>query len=319
MKKKLVTLFVCAIILSLFVTLAACNKPDEDAEENMTIRLSTTTSVNDSGLMDYLMPYFEEDTGYKVDISSAGTGAAINAAKYGNADVILVHSKSAEETFVNAGFGLKLEGRDAERLSFMYNYFVLVGPEDDPAQAKDAANIKAAFAAIADGGHTFISRGDASGTHNKEVTLWPTALNITGDTENLPEAIAGEDGWYKSMGQGMGACLLAAQNRNAYVLTDKATYLAYKNNPDGDQLPGLDLLYEQDNDLKNTYTIIAVDPAAPFVDSVTGEPLAEGTVKINAKGAKAFADWMLSDRARELIAAYGQEEYGAPLFYNLTD
>ncbi len=280
----------------------------------MTIHLSTTTSVNDSGLMDYLMPYFKADTGYEVEISSAGTGAAINAARFGNADIILVHSKAAEDVFVDEGFALKLEGRDAARLPFMYNFFVLVGPNTDPVDAENADSVKDAFAAIADGGHKFVSRGDASGTHNKEITLWPAVLDIP---EKTKSESADFPSWYTSAGQGMGACLTMANNDNAYILTDKATFLSYKNDSDGDKLPNLKILYEADDSLKNTYSILAVDPDAPFVDAITGDPLAEGTVAINTKGAKAFVDWMLSDKAKGLIEVYGKTEYGEALFYNL--
>ncbi|HOO22468.1 MAG TPA: substrate-binding domain-containing protein [Clostridia bacterium] len=191
------------------------------------IALSTTTSVNDSGLMQYLMPYFEEAYGYKVNIASAGTGAAINAAKLGNADLILVHSKSQEDAFVNEGYGRVVEGFTAARVTFMYNFFVLVGPKADPAKVKDAASIKDAFKAIADTQSKFISRGDSSGTHTKEVSLWDTTLGITADVNALPETVKG---WYVSAGQGMGACLAMANEQNAYVLSDKATYLTFKKN-----------------------------------------------------------------------------------------
>jgi len=264
--------------------------------------------------MGYLMPYFEADTGYKVEMSSAGTGAAINAAKYGNADIILVHSKAAEDVFVDEGFSLKLEVSDAARLPFMYNFFVLVGPNDDPAGVKDKDSVKDAFAAIAAGEHKFISRGDASGTHNKEVTLWPAALEIP---EKTKSESAEFPSWYTSAGQGMGACLTMANNDNAYILTDKATFLSQKNDSDGDKLPNLKILYEEDDSLKNTYSILAVDPDAPFKDAITGDPLAEGKITINTKGAKAFVDWMLSDKAKGLIAEYGEAEYGEALFYNL--
>ncbi|NLZ25765.1 MAG: hypothetical protein GX891_04820 [Clostridiales bacterium] len=204
--------------------------PNATAETKV-IRLSTTTSVNDSGLMDYLVPVFENTYGYDVQIYSAGTGAAINAAKAGNADLILVHSKSQEEAFVNAGFGRVVSGFDKERVSFMYNFFVLVGPTTDPAGVKEAPSVKDAFNLIAEGGYKFISRGDGSGTHTKELTLWPKNLGITSDIDGTDPLV--EDSmtyeWYVSAGQGMGACLMMANEKNAYVLSDKATYLAFKN------------------------------------------------------------------------------------------
>lgn len=194
-------------------------------EATKNIKLSTTTSVNDSGLLDYLLPTFKSTYGYDVGVVSAGTGAAINAAKYGNADVILVHSKSQEEAFVTAGFARVVSGFSAERITFMYNYFVLVGPTADPAGVKACADVKAAFAAIAVTQSKFISRGDASGTHTKEVSLWDTSLGITTTVANLPTSISG---WYISGGSGMGACLTMANEQNAYILSDKATYLSYK-------------------------------------------------------------------------------------------
>ena len=192
-------------------------------EETKVIRLSTTTSVNDSGLLGKLLPVFEEAYGYKVEVQSAGTGKAINAAKFGNADLILVHSKSQEEAFVEAGFGRVVEGFEAERVSFIYNYFVLCGPSADPAGAAAAETVLDAFKAIADGKHTFISRGDASGTHTKELSLWPEELGIAKEAETF---VSYTD-WYVSANTGMGACLVMAEEMDGYILTDKATFLTF--------------------------------------------------------------------------------------------
>ena len=192
-------------------------------EETKTIRLSTTTSVKDSGLLGYLLPIFEAAYGYTVEVQSAGTGKAIAAAKAGNADLILVHSKSQEEAFVTDGFGRVVDGFEAERVSFIYNYFVLCGPSADPAGAAEAASVLDAFAAIADGGYTFISRGDGSGTHTKELALWPEALAITKEAESF----ASYTDWYVSANTGMGACLVMAEQMGAYILTDKATFLTF--------------------------------------------------------------------------------------------
>ncbi len=192
-------------------------------EETKTIRLSTTTSVNDSGLLGYLLPAFEAAYGYTVEVQSAGTGKAIAAAKAGNADLILVHSKSQEEAFVTDGFGRVVNGFEAERVSFIYNYFVLCGPSADPAGVKDAASVLDAFAAIAEGKYTFISRGDGSGTHTKELALWPEALGITKEAESF----AAYTEWYVSANTGMGACLVMAEEMGAYILTDKATFLTF--------------------------------------------------------------------------------------------
>ena len=192
-------------------------------EETKVIRLSTTTSVNDSGLLAYILPVFEADYGYTVEIQSAGTGKAIAAAKAGNADLIFVHSKSQEEAFVEGGFGRVVDGFEAERITFLYNYYVLCGPSEDPAGAKDAAAVTDAFAAIAEGKYTFISRGDKSGTHTKEVSLWPEALAITAEAESFADYTE----WYVSANTGMGACLVMAEEMGGYILTDKATFLTF--------------------------------------------------------------------------------------------
>lgn len=195
-------------------------------EESKTIRLSTTTSVKDSGLLSYLLPIFEEAYGYTVEVQSAGTGKAIAAAKAGNADLILVHSKSQEEAFVEAGFARIVDGFEAERLSFLYNYFVLCGPAEDPAGVSDCESVLDAFAAIAEGEYVFISRGDGSGTHTKEISLWPEALGITADAESF----AAYTKWYTSANTGMGACLVMAEEMGGYILTDKATFLTFTAN-----------------------------------------------------------------------------------------
>ncbi len=208
------------------------NAPKSTAEipkatdETKTIRLSTTTSVNDSGLLAYLLPKFEEKYGYKVEVYSAGTGKSIANAKAGNADLILVHAKKQEETFVADGFARKVAGFDSERLSYMYNFFVLCGPKEDTANVKGASSVKAAFKAIADGKFLFVSRGDKSGTHTKELSLWPEDLKITDD----PASFEAYKDWYISSNAGMGVCLTQAAERGAYILSDKATFLTFKAN-----------------------------------------------------------------------------------------
>ena len=205
------------------------NAPTSDAEipaateETKTIRLSTTTSVNDSGLLGYLLPLFEDEYGYAVEVYSAGTGKAIANAKMGNADAILVHAKSQEEAFVEGGFSYVLDGFESERLSFMYNFFVLCGPSDDPANVASAASVKDAFAAIAEGKYSFVSRGDLSGTHTKEISLWPESLGITTDSAS----VADYTDWYVYSNAGMGVCLTMAEEMGAYILSDKATFLTF--------------------------------------------------------------------------------------------
>ncbi len=197
----------------------------EATDETRAIRLSTTTSVNDSGLLDYLLPKFQEAYGYEVEVYSAGTGKAIANAEMGNADAILVHSKSQEEQFVADGYAYTLPGFDAERLSFMHNYFVLCGPSD-PAGVADAATALDAFALIAEGEYPFVSRGDASGTHTKEISLWPEELGITTEADS----VADYTGWYTYSNAGMGACLAMANETDAYILSDKATFLTFESN-----------------------------------------------------------------------------------------
>ena len=192
-------------------------------EASNIIRLSTTTSVQDSGLLDLLLPAFEAKYGYSVEVSSAGTGKAIAAATMGNADLILVHSKTQEEKFIADGYAKLLDGYSSERLTFMYNYFVLVGPVDDPAKCAEAGSVKEAFARIAEGKFPFVSRGDSSGTHTKEVSLWPESLGITTD----PASVAAYAEWYLSSNAGMGVCLTMANEMDGYILSDKATFLAF--------------------------------------------------------------------------------------------
>ena len=277
--KKLLALSLALIMVLCF---AACGgKETPDAPANPVIRMSTTTSVNDSGLLPYLLPVFEKATGYTVEVQSAGTGAAIQKAVDGNADLILVHSKASEETFVNDGYGV-------ERIPFMYNYFVVVGPKDDPAGIKDSANAAEAFGKIADAKANFISRGDESGTHKAELKIWG---------ENAPDAE--KEAWYINAGQGMGACLTMASEKGAYCLTDKATFLSNKADLD------LEILLAEGDDMKNTYSLIECNP--------------EKLEGINTEGAKALIEWLTGDEASALIAKYGEEQYGEALFYLIEE
>ena len=276
--KKLLALI---LILGMIFSFAAC------AQEKPVIRLATTTSVNDSGLLPYLLPVFEEKTGYKVEVASAGTGIAIGYAKSGDADLLLVHSKKQEEAFIEEGFA------STERLSFMYNYFVIVGPEADPAKVAETANAADAFKAIAESGAGFASRGDNSGTHNKETGIWESA-GIDPTTE----------AWYNSVGSGMGDTLTKANELNVYTLTDKATFLSMK-----DKLPNLKLLKEEADDMKNTYSLLGVNPEAKGFEGKD--------VKINTEGANALIEWLQGAEAAALIEAYGKDTYGEQLFYLL--
>lgn len=275
MKKLLAVL----LALTMLFALAACG--GNGAEANKVIRMSTTTSVNDSGLLPYLLPVFEAKTGYTVEVQSAGTGAAIQKAVDGNADLILVHSKASEEVFVSDGYGV-------ERIPFMYNYFVVAGPAKDPAKIKGSASAGEAFAKIADKKANFVSRGDDSGTHKAELKIW-------GD--NTPDAE--KDTWYISAGQGMGACLTMASEKGAYCLTDKATFLSNKADLD------LEIVLSEGDDMMNTYSLIECNP-----EKLDG---------INTEGAKALIEWMTGEEASALIAKYGEEQYGEALFYLIEE
>ncbi len=287
--KKLLAILLAAVVL---FTLASCGgkKTDTDAQntsdettvadvkkpENPIIRMATTTSVDNSGLLQYLLPHFTEATGYTVEYQPKGTGQAIQLAKDGNADLILVHSKASEEEFISEGYGV-------ERNPFMYNFFVVVGPADDPAAIADCETATEAFEKIREKGATFISRGDDSGTHKAELKLW----NDTPDAET--------DKWYVSSGQGMGSTLTMASEMGGYCLTDKATYLSM-----ADKLE-LEIIIEESEDMENVYSLIACNP--------------EKLEGINTEGAKAFIDWMLSSEASALISKYGMEQYGQALFH----
>ncbi|MFZ3070938.1 MAG: substrate-binding domain-containing protein [Anaerolineaceae bacterium] len=269
MKKLSYVLILGVLILSL----TAC----ASKIENPVIRLSTTTSVNDSGLMAYLQPVFEEDTGYTLEITSAGTGAAIEKGRTGDADLLLVHAKASEEEFI-------AEGYNEVRIPFMYNYFVIVGPESDPAGVKNVATAAEAFKLIADTGNIFVSRGDDSGTNKAELKIWQSLeLDPTGQA------------WYVSVGDSMGKTLTVADEMQGYTLSDKATYLAHDNS--------LSLLLEETDDMKNTYSLIAISP--------------ERWEDTNYEGAQAFITWMTSDKAQDLISKFGVEEYGEQLFFVL--
>ena len=225
------------------------------------VRISTTTSVNDTGLLGFLGQKFEEQTGWKILVSSAGTGKAIQNAKDGNADLILVHAKAQEEAFVEAGYARKVSGYNSERISFMYNFFVLAGPHADPAGVKTASSVTAGFQAIKTTASPFVSRGDNSGTHTKEINLWKLAgeTGIGWDATTSTAVYPASYTWYTAAAAGMTASLQLANENNAYILSDKGTYLKNKNGAT-DAIPNLEIVCEQDNDLKNTYTMIAVNP-----------------------------------------------------------
>ena len=270
-----------ALVLCAFLVMSVLSSAGVFAEapapQNPLIRLSTTTSVNDSGLLPVLQSEFEADSGYKLEIISNGTGAAIKLGESGDADVLLVHAKASEEEFVQNGFGV-------ERIPFMHNFFVIVGPEEDPAKIAGLATAGDAFKAISESDSVFVSRGDDSGTNKAELKIW-TAAGIDPSKE----------AWYVAAGKGMGACLIQAAEMKAYCLTDKATFLSMKDQG------GLEILLGESKDMENVYSLIAVNP--------------EKNPGVNVDGAKAFIDWMLGEKATEMIKQYGVEAYGEPLFF----
>jgi len=237
--------------------------------------LATTTSTQDSGLLDALVPAFQDATGYVVKVVAVGTGQALKMGEEGNADVLLVHAPSSEVTYMDGGFG-------GERRLVMHNDFILVGPQADPAGVS-GLTIPAALQAIASTGSPFASRGDDSGTHKKELDLWKKA-----EVEPAGQA------WYIETGQGMGATLTITSEKGAYTLTDRATFLANQDNLD------LAILLEGDPSLLNVYHVITVNP-----DKWTA---------VNADGATAFADYITSVEGQKLIGTFGVEKYGQPLF-----
>jgi tungstate transport system substrate-binding protein len=281
--------FILMGLLLLAALLAACQpvqpaSPAPAAAEESTVKvgaadrllLATTTSTQDSGLLDYLLPVFEEKYGVTVDVVAVGSGQALKLGEDGNAEVLLVHSPGPEKAFMEAGNGVRRE-------DVMYNDFVIVGPADDPAGIKGSANAAEALTKLAESGSTFISRGDDSGTHTKEKSIWKAAgIEPAGD-------------WYVSAGQGMGAVLTMANEQQAYTLSDRATFLARTKE-------GIDLeiLVEGDPALFNPYGAIVVNP--------------DKNPEIKADLANKFVDWIISPETQELIGKFGVEEFGQQLF-----
>lgn len=277
MKRKMLSLVIVAVmILSMGLGLASCGAP-----ENPSITLATTTSTKDSGLLDYLLPVFEEETGYKVEVISVGSGEAIALGEQGEADVLLVHSPASEKEFVESGHA------DADgRMEVMYNDFLIIGPADDVAKigATASANAVSAFKAIYDTKSIFISRADDSGTHKKELAIWAAAaLTPSGD-------------WYVEAAAGMGDVIAMANEKLGYTMSDRATWLNLAETTD------LRILCEKDPSgiLNNQYAVICVNP--------------DKNENINAEGAKAFQEWLLSDEVQTMIGEYGVDDYGEQLF-----
>jgi tungstate transport system substrate-binding protein len=241
----------------------------------MSLILATTTSLQDSGLLDVLVPAFEKASGYTVKTVAVGTGQALTMGQQGNADVLFVHAPTQEQAFMAAGWGV-------DRRLVAHNYFWIVGPASDPAGISGKSSAVDAFKKIAASGATFVSRGDNSGTNTKELAIWKSA------------GITPSGSWYISSGQGMGATLQIASQKGAYTLTDTATFLSNQANL------ALKALLKSDTSLINIYSVIAVNPAK--------------WPKVNTAGAKAFEDYVTGAAGQQIIASFGIDQYGLALF-----
>ncbi|MBT9154300.1 MAG: Tungstate-binding protein TupA [Firmicutes bacterium] len=266
---KRTQLFALTVVLALVLFTTAC-QPKEP------IILATTTSTADTGLLDVLVPLFQRRMGYEVKTIAVGTGQALALGEKGEADVLLVHSPAAEMKLVENGSAIN-------RQYVMYNDFVIVGPATDPAGVRGMGGGHEALLAIKQSQATFVSRGDDSGTHKKEQELWKTA------------AITPAGAWYVESGTGMAATLAIAEDKQAYVLTDRGTFLAHKQNLT------LVILVEGDPALKNPYHVMQVNPVR--------------FAHVNARGAERFVEFMLSREVQNIISTFGVDKFGQPLFF----
>jgi tungstate transport system substrate-binding protein len=266
------------ILLIALLSLAACGDDDDDGggaqQSDRAVILATTTSTQDSGLLDVLVPAFERDSGRQVKTVAVGSGEAIELGSRGEADVLLVHSPDDEEEFMKTGKG-------GERRLVMHNDFVIVGPPDDPAGIKGLTSTEA-LQRIAAEEAPFMSRGDDSGTHNLELKLWDEA------------GVKPAGSWYQETGQGMGATLRIADQKQAYTISDRGTHLSTEDSTD------LDVLVEGEPQLLNIYHVIDIDPSAG--------------PRVNAAGGRAFAEWIVAPKAQGMIGEFGRKEFGQPLF-----
>lgn len=258
--------------------LTACTSISSEIDRplvNPEIILATTTSTYDSGLLDELIPVFESETGYTVKIIAVGTGKALSMGEEGNADVLLVHAPASEKEFMENNYGI-------ERYLVMHNDFVIVGPPEDLGQIRGISSPVTALAKIASAQTTFISRGDDSGTHKKERSIWDRA-------DRQPQG-----DWYLESGQGMGATLRIASEKEAYTLTDRSTFFAQR------ETLNLEIMVEDDPSLLNVYHVMIVNP--------------DLWPDVNAQGAQALADFLVSPEGQEIIGSFGIEKFGQLLF-----
>ena len=262
-------------LLALLAVLFLTGNPVQAQQKN--IILATTTSTQDSGLLDVLIPMFEKKTGFFVKTIAVGSGQAMAMGQKGEADVLLVHSPAAEKKFVAEGYGVN-------RRLVMHNDYIVVGPAEDPAKIKGMKNTIEIFKKVASEAALFMSRGDNSGTHAKEKSIWAAAkINPEGQK------------WYQQTGLGMGQTLNVASEKKGYALADRGTYLALKKNLH------LDILGEGDAILLYIYHVIEVNPAK--------------FPKVNVSGGKAFSDFMVSKEAQDVVKTFGVEKFGSPLFF----
>lgn len=281
--------FLVGLLGLIFVNLSACSPPRSSelvlapALDNPTLILATTTSTQDSGLLDMLIPLFEGQSGYTVKTIAVGTGAALKMAEEGNADVLLVHAPDAEERLMEAGFG-------KDRVLVMHNDFVIVGPANDPAGINSILIPAEAFSLIAESGSLFVSRGDDSGTNKKELSIW-SKTNFDPNAEK-PE-------WYLESGQGMSTSLIIASQKEAYTLTDRATFLTTKQNL------SLEITTEGDIELLNIYHVITVNQDAWPAS--------------NYDGANAFVNFITHPDIQSAIAIFGLDQFGQQLFFPVAD
>ena len=274
--KKHITLVLSGLFTAAWLTAQPMPAKAEDF-----ITMASTTSTQNSGLLDYILPMFTKKTGVGVRVIAVGTGQAVRVSKNGDADVLLVHHRPSEDAFVAEGYGVR-------RYDVMYNDFIVIGPDDDPAGITATGSVEAAFRRIAQGRQKFVSRGDDSGTHKREQAIWKSAnIDI--------KAASGE--WYRETGSGMGATLNSANAMGAYALSDRSTWLAFANQR------GMKILFEGMPALFNPYGVILVNP--------------ERHPHVKAKAGQAFIDWLVSSEGRKAISAYaikGQQAFfpGAP-------
>ncbi|MDM8518888.1 substrate-binding domain-containing protein [Anaerolineales bacterium HSG6] len=257
------------------------------------LRLATTTSTDDSGLLTAILPDFERRYDIVVEVIAVGTGQAMQLGEHGNTDVLLVHARQREDAFVEAGFGIS-------RHDVMYNDFVIIGPASDPAGIRGLTDVGVALTQIAQQQSLFISRGDDSGTHIKEQQLWKST-QLSPDTEKTEKnTVVPKGDWYQSAGQGMGAVISIANEQQAYTLSDRATYLTRK----AIRLD-LEIMVEGDSRLFNPYGVIAINPKK--------HPL------VNHTAANLFIDWLVSLDTQQQIEQFGQKQFGQPLFVPNSD